>query len=138
MARREFRAETRVSGLYRLTRSDILAAVSEVRKGGGDQFGTGYRKFDHVLRAVGQQLERLSDQIEALSLGARASDYTWFRRNFPPVGANMRAGGGADLFTIPAQKPITRPVYLRGLEFVTTTALHWQEFPQPVVTEEDS
>jgi hypothetical protein len=26
-------------------------------------------------------------------------------------------------------KPITRAMYLRGLEFVTSAALHWQEFP---------
>jgi hypothetical protein len=30
-----------------------------------------------------------------------------------------------------ARREITRAVYLRGLAFVTTTALHWQDFPLP-------
>jgi hypothetical protein len=130
-ARREFRAGTSENVIHQVRPTDVSTAVSEVRKGGGDQVGLGYRAFDRVLRGFGHQIERLSDQIEALSFGARASDYAWFRRNFPRVHSTMRAGGEANLYTSPLPGVvISRPVYLRGLEFVTTTALHWQEFPK--------
>jgi hypothetical protein len=132
MARRDFRAGVRrPADLLRgrpITSSAVSAAVSEVRRGGGDQHALGYRRFDDLMRAFAHQLDRLNDQVEALSLGARASDYTWFKQNFPGVGARMRAGGVVDLFPTPGAE-ISRSVYLRGLDFVTTTALHWQEFP---------
>jgi hypothetical protein len=129
MARREFRAEMR-EGRYvlQVTAADVGAAVSEVRRGGGDTVGLGYRKFDDVLRWLAQELARLTDQVEALSLGARASDYAWFKKNFPAVQGVMRKGEVA-LSAYPPREPIAPAVYLRGLDFVTTTALHWQEFP---------
>lgn len=76
------------------------------------------------------QLDTLHDQVEALSLGPRASDYAWFRRNFPEVHGVMRAGRALpELVAYPPNEPIARAVYLHGLDFVTTTALRWQEFP---------
>ena len=74
-------------------------------------------------------MTRLSDQVEALTLGARASDYVWFKQHFPEVQGQMREGGRVDLFPIAGLSQVDRAVYLRGLDFVTTTALHWQEFP---------
>jgi hypothetical protein len=131
MARRELRAETHRGFYVRpVTSFDVGAAISEVRRGGGDTVGLGYDKFDEVLRWLVQHVERISDQVEALSLGARASDYTWFKNTFPAVGRQVRAGRALPEFVpYPVDKPITRAMYLRGLEFVTSTALHWQEFP---------
>jgi hypothetical protein len=137
MARRDFRADTREEGQRGrpITTVDVAAAVSEVRKGGGDTYGLGYRRFDELLRALAYQLETLNDQVEALSLGARASDYVWFKRTFPEVGAQMRVGL-ISIFPIPSGRHITRSVYLRGLDFVTTIALHWQDFPRAVRVDE--
>jgi hypothetical protein len=109
-----------------------------VRKGGGDAIGVGYRKLDTVLRSFAHQLERIGDQVEALTLGARASDYTWFKNTFPQVGDQMREGVKVLYVAFTPPEPvITREVYLRGLDFVTTTALHWQEFPTAEVSTDD-
>jgi hypothetical protein len=63
-------------------------------------------------------------------------DYSWFKQNFPEVGTEMRAGYEVHLYAIPLATPITRSVYLRGLDFVITTALHWQNFPQASIEDE--
>jgi hypothetical protein len=90
------------------------------------------------MRSMAGQLERLNDQIEALSLGARMSDYTWFQRHFPSVAGLAQAGTHVPrLYTIPRSTPVTREICLRGLDFVTTAALHWQAFPAPSAAEVD-
>jgi hypothetical protein len=114
----------------------VRRAVSEVRRGGGDTVGLDYRSFERVLRGIAQRIENLDEHFEAPNLGARASDYTWFRRNFPRVDAQMRAGGRAELYAIGLTEEISRDVYIRGLDFVTTTVLHWQQFPMPVEASE--
>jgi hypothetical protein len=131
MARRELPA-----GMYRgqyvqpVSDSDVGEAISEVRKGSGDTGGLGWPRFNRLLRGFVYQLDTLHDQVEALSLGARASDYAWFKRNFPEVHGVMLAGRALpELVAYPPVEPIPRAVYLHGLDFVTTTALHWQEFP---------
>jgi hypothetical protein len=134
MARREFRAEAYKSRstIWSFRSHDVEAAISEVRKGSVDRHGFGYRRFERVMKGIAVQLERLDDQIEALSLGARMSDYAWFQRHFPGVEGMLQAETDEQkLYTLPLQVPITREVCLRGLEFVTTAALHWQEFPEP-------
>jgi hypothetical protein len=130
-ARWRFRAAQMHRGSYvpAVTASDVSAAVSEVKKGDDDKTaGLGYRKLERVLRGLAHHLDGISDRVEALSLGARASDYVWFKNNFPEVHRVMKAGE-ANLVPYEPNEPIERGVYLRGLDFVTTTALHWQEFP---------
>lgn len=130
MARREFRAEMR-HGRYvpHVTPDHVAAAVADVKKGDDDKTaGVGCRRLDQFLRGLAHRLESVSDQVEALSLGARASDYAWFKNNFPEVHQVIRLGE-AHLGAYEPVEPVTRNVYLHGLDFVTTTALHWQEFP---------
>lgn len=123
MARREHRAEMRDGRFVsRISPGDIGRALSEVET--YDASGGSSRRFREVMYGFAEQIERLSDQVEALTLGARASDYAWFKRSFPRVYDAMGA-----LTLEPFQGTVTPEVYLRGLDFVTTTALHWQEFP---------
>jgi hypothetical protein len=143
LARWEFRAQLSREGstdllLFRPT--DVSSAVSEVRRGGDDYdgLGRGYRSFERVMRGLAAQVARLNDQVEALSLGARMSDYAWFRQHFPRVSQTVQAGTNVPRFyTAPPTTPMTREICLRGLEFVTTTALHWQEFPLPPLEEDE-
>lgn len=129
IARREFRAKSyrSQSFLHPVTDRAVAEAIAEVRKGSGDT-SIGWHKFSSLLRGVVYQLDTLNDQVEALSLGARASDYTWFQRNFPKV-TQVMSHGEARLGAYEPIDPVTRDVYVHGLDFVTTTALHWQEFP---------
>jgi hypothetical protein len=88
------------------------------------------------------------DRLEALSLGAQASEYLWFRTRFPKVtlSPHGRWSHGPNTSAIlephdtheqarwvvspdPAQAQISRDEALRALDFVVTVALHWQQFP---------
>jgi hypothetical protein len=129
MARQEFRAERREVGYVRpVSALDVGAALADVRTQTGDSSaGLAYRKLAELLGGMADQLERLTDQVEAFTLGARPSDYAWFKRSFPEVYGVMRHG--VRELSATARSDITPVVYLRGLEFVTATALHWQDFP---------
>jgi hypothetical protein len=130
MARRELRAGSERwyrDLIHPVNDNAVGQAIAEVRKGSGDT-GIGWPKFTSLLRGVVHQLDTLNDQVEALSLGARASDYTWFKRNFPQISQVM-SYGQPRLGAYEPVEPVTREVYVHGLDFVTTTALHWQEFP---------
>lgn len=133
-ARLEFRTGQRYSDRRQPLRpTNVNAALSEIRKGGGDPHGMGYRQTKELLITMASTIEVLADRVEALSLGARASDYDWFRRHFPQIGRTVssRAEGGFDLHprTVPAG--MTRAIYERGRDFVVDAALHWQQFPAP-------
>jgi hypothetical protein len=130
MARQEFRAERREGHYFRPVRAtDVGAALADVKRETGDKSaGLAYRKLADFLGGMADQLERLTDQVEAFTLGARASDYVWFKRNFPEVYGIMREG--VTQLSATARRDITPAVYLRGLEFVTATAVHWQDFPR--------
>jgi hypothetical protein len=126
MARRSHRAEMRDGQFVkRISPGDIGRAVSEVDS--YDAAGGSSRRFREVMYGFAEQIERLSDQVEALTLGARASDYAWFKRSFP----RFFESAGSLVMEPLSGTVITPDVYLRGLDFVTTTALHWQEFPIP-------
>jgi hypothetical protein len=114
---------------------DVGPALAELRGGVRNSFIRNPPKLDHLLRGLAHQLDRVSDQVEALTLGARLSDYAWFKRVFPDVGSVMRAGT-SELFARPPHRPITSAEYLRGLDFVTTSVLHWQEFAPRLVEPE--
>jgi hypothetical protein len=126
IARREFQSGDR-RYRRRLQRRDVQSAVREVRQGGGDPHGLGYRAFNELLETLSSEVESLQDHVSALSAGARASDYTWFQRRFPGV-SRMSDGSW---YAHPRAADLTREEYVRGLDFVTSIALHWQQFPAP-------
>jgi hypothetical protein len=96
----------------------------------------GLMQFERLLEALVRRSEVAEDRLEALSLGAQPSDYAWFRNRFPRAHRSM---GSDDWDTSrPAfvpMAPITREEVMRGLDFVTTVALHWQQFPDPALDE---
>ncbi len=81
-------------------------------------------------RLLVRRSERVEDRLEALSLGAQASDYVWFQGRFPRA---YRTLASDQWKTSPrpnhAEIRFTREEVIRGLDFVTTVALHWQQFP---------
>jgi hypothetical protein len=96
------------------------------------------------------------DRLEALSLGAEASEYLWFRNRFPRVTLaphgrwdhapntsailephDTRGQARWVISPDPLQLQVSRDEALRALDFVVTVALHWQQFP-PMPTDETS
>jgi hypothetical protein len=137
-ARSDFRWQRgRTSPFERFTSSDVRRAlglmkelIREIeRPGSRDE-----RAFEKVFTGIVRQLERLNDQVEVLSLGARASDYLWFGQNFPNV---YGAFGTEELFVAGGHRAISREMYVRGLDFVVAAALHWQQFPEPPAFDEE-
>ncbi len=86
--------------------------------------------LERLLEALVRRSERVEDRLEALSLGAQASDYVWFQGRFPRA---YRTLASDQWKTSPrpnhAEIRFTREEVIRGLDFVTTVALHWQQFP---------
>jgi hypothetical protein len=79
---------------------------------------------ERVVLGFADAIETLEDRVEALALGARASDYHWFRRRFP------RAELWVDGWHVdPAPAPPSAAEFAHAQQFVVTTALHWQQFP---------
>jgi hypothetical protein len=98
----------------------------------------GFRELERVLEALVRRSEVAEDRLEALSLGAQASDYVWFRNRFPRARGFM----GSDQWSVywrsdPDETRFTREEVMRGLDFVTTVALHWQQFPSAPSPESD-
>ncbi len=90
----------------------------------------GVRDLERLLEALVRRSERAEDRLEALSLGAQVSDYMWFRSRFPRAYRTL----GSDQWRIsrssnPSATRFTCEEVMRGLDFVTTVALHWQQFP---------
>lgn len=141
LARIEFRTGqtlTTLSPLHgKIDPSTVDSALSEVRRGGDDPYGLGYRNLKDLFRGLAANVTRLIDRVEALSLGARASEYEWFLRNFPRVGS-MVAPRGRRLYTYPISETISHEIYGRGYDFVLSAALHWQQFPQPAADDDAS
>ncbi len=107
------------SAIERLTRATKISGYY----GGGPT-----DKLRQVLDRLSGDVERIEDRLEALTLGAAASEYAWFRRRIPPA----RMMVGRDWHTNEPEPPLSPDEFRRALDFVTTTALHWQQFPSPV------
>lgn len=117
-----------------LSTHDVRSAISEVRsklaslapRKGAALGGLGH--LECLLEALVRRSELAEDRLEALSLGAQASDYLWFRGRFPRASRTL----GSDQWHISpthANVRYTREEVIHGLDFVTTVALHWQQFP---------
>jgi hypothetical protein len=99
---------------------------------------SGVRDLERILEALVRRSERAEDRLEALTLGAQVSEYEWFRRRFPrahrtigsPEWRFSRSSNSSDRYT--------REEVIRGLDFVTTVALHWQQFPPAPSPEPDA
>jgi hypothetical protein len=90
----------------------------------------GLASLQRLLETLVRRSERAEDRLEALSLGAQASDYLWFQIRFPRA---YRTLGSSQWETSPRSNHtrvrFTPEEVIRGLDFVTTVALHWQQFP---------
>ena len=110
---------------------DIVEGVLPSKAGGNS------RRFERLLRKVVGGVGRVEERLEAVTVAGDPSEYAWFRRRVPRPTAF--AGDGSELawHTIPPDPPAAQREYLRALEFVTTTALRWQQFPRPETVEEE-
>jgi len=147
LARFAFRLGQPFDSRKSLSVSDARSAVTEVRNRfqslapGRGPAGGGLRGLETLLEALVRRSERAEDRLEALSLGAQASDYVWFRSRFPRV-YRTQGSEGSDQWRVsqplnPSETRVTRDEVIRGLDFVTTVALHWQQFPPPPSPEPD-
>jgi hypothetical protein len=142
VARNAFRSGQPFDSKKSLSVHDVRSAMSEVRTTfesasprKGRIYG-GFRRLERLLEALVRRSERAEDRLEALSLGAQASDYVWFRSRFPRAFRTL----GSDQWEVsPSGSGLrfTREEVLRGLDFVTTVALHWQQFPPAPSPESD-
>jgi hypothetical protein len=104
------------------------------------RFGGSWAKLQEVLEALVRRSTRAEDRLEALSLGAQASDYVWFRNRFPRARGFLGSEEWEAYWTVdPSEVRFTREEAIRGLDFVTTVALHWQQSPPalPPASDED-
>ena len=111
--------------------SDVRQALRDVAPkptSTSHAFG-GLRRLERLLEGVVRQVERLDQHVEALSLGARSSDYAWLWRRFERPRQGLSEA--QEWYAHPPDPPATREEYFRALDFITTTALHWQQFPAP-------
>jgi hypothetical protein len=136
-ARMAFRLGQPYESKKPLSTHDVRRAMGEVRSKleslaprKGAALG-GLRSLEGLLETLVRRSERAEDRLEALSLGAQASDYLWFRGRFPRAYRTL----GSEQWEIPpsahAEGRYTREEVVHGLDFVTTVALHWQQFPAP-------
>ena len=122
----ELRAGERHSW-HHYTTHDIREIVQAVGRASGSSYGNAERAAEKVLRAFDEKIQTLEDRVEAVALGARASEYVWFRRRFPRVQLRYRD----EPYIESVGQPPTPEEFTRAFDFVTTTVLHWQEFPEP-------
>jgi hypothetical protein len=114
--------------------SDISAIVEAVfpRKSSDP------RRLERLLRSLAANVERVEERLEAVAVAGDPSEYAWFRQRIPkPTPVFSGGDGDLDWQTFEPDPPADRREYLRALEFVANTALRWQQFPEPVTTEEE-
>jgi hypothetical protein len=116
-------------------------ALSKIlRRSGVTAPREGVAELERVLEVLVQRSERAEDRLEALVLGAQVSDYVWFQSRFPRAHrpnpgivtkgpAHWRSLWRFSWRSDPSEIGFSREEVIRGLEFVTTVALHWQQFP---------
>ncbi len=95
------------------------------------------RRLEELLKGLVEETQRLEERIEGMTVGGDPSEQAWFRRRVPRATA-YGVEEGVEWFTLPPDPPLSRREYLRALDFVTTTALRWQEFPEPESSELDA
>jgi hypothetical protein len=111
--------------------SDVKAIVEAVfPQRSGDP-----RRLEKLLADMAGEVERVEERLEAVAVAGDPSEYAWFRQRVPKPTAFAGNNFELDWHTIPPDPPADQREYLRALEFVTSTALRWQQFPQPEETE---
>jgi hypothetical protein len=103
-------------------------AVDELRSEiGHSRQSLPLREFEAFFEALDSRTAEVED---ALSLGALASEYVWFRRRFPAV---RTSSGFLETIRVedPANPnpPMTREDVVRGLAFTINATIQWQRFP---------
>jgi hypothetical protein len=94
--------------------------------------------LERLLRDLAANVERVEERLEAVAVAGDPSEYAWFRQRIPkPTPVFSGGDGDLDWQTLEPDPPADRREYLRALEFVANTALRWQQFPEPVTTEEE-
>ena len=133
VARAAFRLGQPFDSRKSLSVHDVRRALGEVSSRFQLRKGLASGRLDsleRLLEALVRRSERAEDRLEALSLGAQASDYVWFQGRFPRA---YRTLGSVQWETPPRsnqpESRFNREEVIRGLDFVTTVALHWQQFP---------
>jgi hypothetical protein len=124
LARDAFRADeprSRVS----LTDHQVRLALDDLAKLAPDRYRHSFGAFKRLLQDLTLHARRVEDRVEALALGASASDCIWFRRRFPRVGRTL----DGNWHTYSRGDPPSPQEFARGLDFVMSAALHWQQFP---------
>lgn len=137
LAREGFRLDQPFQPLsYRsVGRHEVSRVIRDIEDGlrkssSRPSFIVGFRKLEQILQTLVRRSERAEDRLEALTLGAQASDHAWFRRRFPQAHGYIGSDDWSVVWTEhPADVRMTHDEVIRGLEFVTTVALHWQQFP---------
>jgi len=114
------------------TSSDVKAIVEAVfpRKSGDP------RRLERLLADMAGEVERVEDRLEAVAVAGDPSEYAWFRQRVPKPTAFAGNDYNLEWHTIPPDPPADQREYLRALEFVTSTALRWQQFPEPEESED--
>jgi hypothetical protein len=110
----------------RVTRNQGKMAIRELRALLPEQSGRQplVPRLEQLFDGLTEHARTAEDRLEALSLGAQASDYTWFQQRFPSL--KMLS---SPLVSHRDPPRISREELLRGLDFVTNVALRWQQFP---------
>lgn len=107
--------------------SDVNAIVEAVfPHGSGDP-----RRLEKLLADMAGEVQRVEERLEAVAVAGDPSEYAWFRQRVHKPTAFAGNNFELDWHTIPPDPPADQREYLRALEFVTSTALRWQQFPQP-------
>jgi hypothetical protein len=118
-----------------VSRHEVRRVIRDIENGlrkssGRPNLIGGFGKLAEILQTLVRRSERAEDRLEALSLGAQASDYVWFRNRFPRAQGYIGSDSWSVVWTEdPSDVRMTREEVIRGLDFVTTVALHWQQFP---------
>jgi len=143
LARSAFRSAQPFDPRKSLSVSDVRRATRAL-SGGFQRSGhartplDGVRDLERLLEALVRRSERAEDRLEALTLGAQASDYVWFRNRFPRAHGYLGSESWSVNWTSdPSETRFARDEVIRGLDFVTTIALHWQQFPPAPSPEPD-
>jgi hypothetical protein len=134
-ARHAFRSDQPFSSQKSIRGFDVSNAVSDLKRS-FQAAGRGIpilnlRHLEQLLQTLVLRSDRVEDRLEALSLGAEASDYAWFRNRFPRAHGPYNQGQWHVSWPTGSERLFTPEEVMRGMEFVTTVALHWQQFPSP-------
>lgn len=86
------------------------------------------KELPKFLVELTQAIERIDDRLEALSVAGDPSEYAWFRQRVPRPSAYW-GDERLEFTSIPPDPPADQADFLRAMDFVTATALRWEQEP---------